>query len=87
MDVIINVFLGILIGFFGYCITAPMEGDASRSCRIPFEDKYLHIHHWMYLIPVLYHAFVYGYNLLIGFCIGGIIQGITMYSDWYKIWY
>ena len=80
-----NLFvLGIFIGFVSYCITAPIEGHFSRSCRIPLGNKFLHIHHWMYLIPVLF----FSTNIVLsGFCIGGIFQGIVMYSDWYKIWY
>jgi hypothetical protein len=74
----IEFVVGIVLGFLSYCITAP-KGDYSKSLRI----KGVHIHHWIYLIPVMY---IMRTNiLLVGFCVGGIIQGITMYSDWYKI--
>lgn len=77
---LIEIILGIITGFITYCITAGEEGDYSRSLRIGG----IHIHHWMYLIiPLFFLNNLY----LIGFCIGGIIQGLTMYSDAFVIFY
>jgi hypothetical protein len=75
-----SIILGMILGFITYCITAGEEGDYSRSLRMGG----VHIHHWMYLfIPLLIIHNTY----IIGFCIGGIIQGLVMYSDAFVIFY
>ena len=77
-------FLGTFLGFVTYCITAGEEGDYSRSIRI----YGIHIHHWMYLtVPLIFSLIVETSPYFVGFCIGGIIHGITMYSDAFEIFY
>lgn len=52
----------------------------------------MHIHHWLYLlfIGLLAWALNCGvrqprvYTAVIGFCVGGFLQGLT-YDDWYQV--
>lgn len=58
--------------------------------RIPLGKKHLHIHHWIYLTLLLGTSLTIDSNLMgrlsfiNGFCIGGIIQGLT-YRDRFKL--
>jgi uncharacterized membrane protein len=80
----IDLLVGALLGFVTYCITAGEEGDYSRSLRI----NGIHIHHWMYLIiPLSVCLFTIQNQYITGFCIGGIVQGLVMYSDAFVIFY
>jgi len=89
--------LSILVGYllFEIC-SAPATGLKNRvdeifginaSIKIPIgEHKYLHLHHWIILSTILALTLIHDSNnkFLIGFCIGGIIQGFR-YDDWNKI--
>ena len=79
-----KIIIGILLGFIFYCVLSPDQGNYSRSVIM----YNFHIHHWIYLSVILIGILVarYQFDLLIGFCIGGIIQGLTMYSDWNVIY-
>ncbi len=61
--------------------------NTSIQCEIDIQDTLvkIHIHHWL----IMYFVFVLAkYNSLERikfFALGGIIQGIVNYSDWFKI--
>lgn len=44
----------------------------------------LHIHHWFILLLIMFSFKNKNIKLL---CLGGIIQGISCYKDWYKLLY
>jgi hypothetical protein len=58
--------------------------NTSLKYKIIFKNWaiYIHIHHWLYLLITL----IFIKNIYIqAFIIGGIIQGITNYRDFYKV--
>lgn len=63
------------------------EINSSLSISLDFfnnKEVELHIHHWL-LLFLLMNCFE---NKKIKFlCLGGILQGIFWYDDWYKILY
>jgi hypothetical protein len=60
-------------------------GFSTSLCfKIPFLPIKIHIHHWLYLFiisMIVYNQFIRY------FCYGGMLQGILMYDDFYKIIY
>lgn len=48
-------------------------------------EIHIHIHHWciMTFMYILFYYFQFEYLTL--FCIGGILQGILCYDDWFKV--
>jgi hypothetical protein len=89
-------FILFIVGFTTYMIlSAPKTGCPNRIdkifgfkssliFKIPFLPLKIHIHHWLYLLIIRYFI---NYPQIIWFCYGGIIQGIVMYNDFYKIVY
>ena len=85
-----------IFGFTIYMIlSAPETGAPNRfdelvgfstslHFKIPFSTFKIHIHHWLYLSII--RLFVSNVPL-IWFCHGGILQGIIMYRDFYRIIY
>ena len=75
-----NILLGVLLGFVFYCFLIPDKGEYSSAVMM----YNFHVHHWIYLGIILIGILVarYQVDLLIGFCIGGIIQDLTVNPDW-----
>jgi hypothetical protein len=76
----------VVAGYAFFTFSSPPQGDSSRSLLLPVPgtEYSIHIHHWIYLlgaIPVFLPFFPVG----VGFCVGGIIQSFTTYSDSFTI--
>jgi hypothetical protein len=72
----------ILLGYTFFTLSSAPEGNPERSLFLPVPgtEYQLHLHHWIYLlgaIPLCYPFFPAG----VGFCVGGILQSFTTYSD------
>jgi hypothetical protein len=89
-------YISFILGFVIYMVfSAPKTGypnridrilgfNVSLKFKIPFLPLKIHIHHWLYLLII--RLFINNPQI-IWFCYGGIIQGIVMYEDFYKIVY
>jgi hypothetical protein len=63
--------------------TVPIGKTQLGSIIITIGEICIHIHHWMILLVIL----LFTKNVYVqGFCVGGIIQGLT-FPDWYQIVY
>ena len=90
--------LGIITGFTLFAISTKHTGQKTRYGLMLeiylHDDTCLHIHHWMILtiimLPILaYHVITKNpignvEMFAIGFCVGGIIQGM-MFTDRFNI--
>lgn len=77
-----------MFGFVFYCYTAPMQGQnrhLSLIIDIPYTEKAYHCHHWNYLLCVFPFAYWFQSQVLMGFCMGGIIQSFCWYDDNFQI--
>ncbi len=73
--------LGVLISFLLYKNTCTPQCP-SKFNQIKIFGRTLHIHHWLTSLLAL----TYFTNPFIrGLLVGGVIHGIGMYDDWYKI--
>lgn len=91
----LNVILGFFIGYIFFCIMHTGEKRKPlifNSVIIKIMSNIYHIHHWIIflvlfilLIPII---MMYGYGnifaLLLGICLGSILQGLT-YNDAFEI--
>lgn len=73
--------LGVLISFLLYKNTCTPQCP-SKFNQIKIFGQTLHLHHWLTSLLAL----TYFTNPFIrGLLVGGVIHGIGMYDDWYKI--
>ena len=73
--------LGVLISFLLYKNTCTPQCP-SKFNQIKIFGRTLHLHHWLTsLLALTYFTNPYIRGLLVG----GVIHGIGMYDDWYKI--
>lgn len=83
----IQILLSIYIGYlFGNAIGGKQAGERGLIHWEWFIGKTkIHLHHWfiMLIILMLYLMFIGNNEVIIGFLIGGISQGLS-YDDWYK---
>ncbi len=84
------IILGIIIGFLvAKFYSGKKEGDPGLF-RLKFNTKKytIHLHHWLLATLTLIILFPFNFynNIIYGFLIGLIIQGLT-YKDFYKIIY
>lgn len=59
----------------------------STSLKFKIYNFIIHIHHWLILIGLYLFFYSVDYNLCSLLCIGGIIQGIVCYDDWFRVVY
>lgn len=88
----LEIYFGTL---FGYFITKFFSGKETgspgkiKSLIFNIGDYQLHLHHWllglMILIFTIWHQFLPFSHFSFGFLGGIIFQGISCYSDWYKV--
>ena len=82
--------LGIIIGFLFWKLFAGKKtGDKiEKSFRFLVKDYYIHIHHWIWCLILLIVFLIINFQnqLIIGFLIGSIIQGL-LYRDRFIIIY
>ena len=86
----IQLFLGILIGYFLYSLFCPLPKKTCRMSnnKIKINGYTFHIHHWLISFLLL---FIITYNkietneIIKGLILSGLIHGIIEYNDWYVI--
>lgn len=88
--------ISFILGFTTYMtLSAPKTGEPNRIDKVlgfnsslifklPLIPIKIHMHHWLYLLIIRYFI---NYPQIIFFCYCGIIQGVVMYDDFYKIVY
>ena len=89
----IQVFLGVLLGyFFGKIISGKKTGEPGKikSIILKMGHYKLHLHHWLLSTGILILNFLAGIFLpfpkfSLSFLGGLAIQGILCYSDWHQI--
>lgn len=63
----------------------------SLKFKFRIKDKmiYLHCHHWLYLLIIvgLISLFEYTIVYIKYFALGGVVQGMVKYKDWYNVVY
>lgn len=75
---------------FDKWVSEILDEDICTSLKISIDiypDKQLliHLHHWLLLFFVFWLSEDLGLHRVKNLCLGGIIQGIVSYTDWYKI--
>lgn len=75
------VLVGAVISFVLYK-TQCTPHCPSKLNQIEISGYTLHLHHWLLSLIALPFA---RHPLLKGLLVGGIVHGILMYDDWYKI--
>jgi len=68
-------------------LTKFLGREVSVSLRLRVGSYTIHFHHWLYLslIGSCSYYFDYQSNVIPFFCIGGAMQGIINYHDWYLV--
>ena len=68
-------------------LTKCFDKDISVTLKYDVGSFTIHLHHWLYLsmIGSFCYYFKLNENIVPFFCIGGAIQGIVSYHDWYHI--
>jgi len=84
----LKVFFG---GIFGYLLAQFLSGKMN-SIVLNMGNLKLHLHHWIMSALVLGLILLYEISplmdqLFYGFLGGVIFQGVSNYSDWYKIFF
>lgn len=88
---IIKFILGL---FLGYLISLLLAGSQTGKMGIMpsiifnVKNYKFHLHHWFLFSLILLSQFLFDYSFPVifnGFLVGGAIQGIVNYSDWYQI--
>jgi len=61
--------------------------DTSIKCEIDIDDTTIniHIHHWLVMYIIFTVADYFSFERIKLFSLGGIIQGIVNYNDWFEI--
>ncbi|MBD3208762.1 MAG: hypothetical protein GF370_04955 [Candidatus Nealsonbacteria bacterium] len=82
----LRVYFGALFGYF----FAKFLADRLSSVVLTFGSYNFHFHHWMMGLVGLIFFFLYSFSptieqLIFGFLSGLVFEGITSYSDWYRI--
>lgn len=61
----------------------------NTSLRYCGEYIHIHLHHWLICFMVYclmyYNQDTWWERIIMYFCLGGIIQGIINYDDWFKV--
>jgi hypothetical protein len=87
-----NIFIGFIIGFLSSEVIAGRKTKGRRqllkSTVFLYKGNIIHIHHWMWSLPllILLVGIHYPSLLVIGIIAGIFIQGIT-YKDSFQIIY
>ena len=68
-------------------LTKIFKKDISVSLKYDIGTLTIHCHHWLYLtiIGLCSYYFQFIHNTIPFFCIGGAVQGIFSYNDWYLV--
>lgn len=89
--IIIKFVAGLFLGYFiSVLLAGPATGQKGIMPSIIFKikDYQFHFHHWFLFFLILVLQLLLDISLptlFNGFLVGGAIQGIINYSDWYQI--
>ena len=78
--------LGILCGFLAFELTAPLrdQGNPKNSLFVTlWDDMYLHVHHWMYCLALMFPLSLV-HRALLGVCLGGVLHGLA-FKDRFEV--
>lgn len=91
----VEIYFGVLLGYIaGKFLAAKETGERNRwdikSLVFSVGSWKVHLHHWFYGLGILVSIVSFNFSppfpqFSAGLLGGFIIQGITSYSDWYKI--
>ena len=99
------ILASLLAGYFSFLISsiasyfltkkasAQKEGEKGimKSVKIYIGKYYLHFHHWLWSLALIFTPFTWKilppslHAIVLGFLTGITWQGVYCYSDWYKI--
>jgi hypothetical protein len=63
-------------------VSGRVKRNVTTSLKFNVCNYSIHIHHWLYLFII---GIVTSFTSLKYFCLGGMIQGLFSYDDWWQI--